>query len=89
MVRLEDETWWREVIGWERPTGVLLLGAHFGNWELLVVSARRVALSPPSRTQPEVDIARCRARKPSVCPARCRFCATSTSRASERAQPSE
>jgi hypothetical protein len=26
MVRFEDETWWREATGWERPTGVLLLG---------------------------------------------------------------
>jgi KDO2-lipid IV(A) lauroyltransferase len=41
MVRFEDETWWREAIGWERPTGVLLLGGHFGNWELLVYAHGR------------------------------------------------
>ena len=40
-VRFEDETWWREAIGWERPTGVLLLGGHFGNWELLVYAHGR------------------------------------------------
>jgi KDO2-lipid IV(A) lauroyltransferase len=36
MVRFEDEDWWREAIGWERSTGVLVLSGHFGNWELLV-----------------------------------------------------
>ncbi len=36
MVRFEDEQWWREAIAWERPTGVLILSGHFGNWELLV-----------------------------------------------------
>src|SRR2546425_11665621 len=36
MVRFEDEAWWREAIGWERSTGVLVLSGHFGNWELLV-----------------------------------------------------
>jgi KDO2-lipid IV(A) lauroyltransferase len=41
MVRFEDETWWREAIGWERPTGVLLLSGHFGNWELLVYAHGR------------------------------------------------
>ena len=41
MVRFEDETWWREAIGWERPTGVLLLGSHFGNWELFVYAHGR------------------------------------------------
>ena len=41
MVRFEDETWWREAIGWERPTGVLILSGHFGNWELLVYAQGR------------------------------------------------
>jgi Kdo2-lipid IVA lauroyltransferase/acyltransferase len=41
MVRFEDEAWWHEAIGWERPTGVLLLGGHFGNWELLVYAHGR------------------------------------------------
>jgi KDO2-lipid IV(A) lauroyltransferase len=41
MVRFEDETWWREAIGWERPTGVLILSGHFGNWELLVYAHGR------------------------------------------------
>src|SRR5262245_46901988 len=41
MVRFEDETWWREAIGWERPTGVLILSGHFGNWELLVFAHGR------------------------------------------------
>jgi KDO2-lipid IV(A) lauroyltransferase len=41
MVRFEDEAWWREAIGWERPTGVLLLGGHFGNWELFVYAHGR------------------------------------------------
>src|SRR5262249_2055615 len=41
MVRFEDETWWREAIGWERPRGVLLLGSHFGNWELFVYAHGR------------------------------------------------
>jgi len=36
MVRFEDEAWWREAVGWERSTGVLVLSGHFGNWELLV-----------------------------------------------------
>jgi len=36
MVRFEDEAWWREAIGWQRPSGVLVLSGHFGNWELLV-----------------------------------------------------
>lgn len=35
-VRFADEAWWGEAIGWERPTGVLILSGHFGNWELLV-----------------------------------------------------
>ena len=41
MVRFEDETWWREAVGWERPTGVLILSGHFGNWELLVYAHGR------------------------------------------------
>jgi KDO2-lipid IV(A) lauroyltransferase len=41
MVQFEDETWWREAIGWERPTGVLILSGHFGNWELLVFAHGR------------------------------------------------
>jgi KDO2-lipid IV(A) lauroyltransferase len=41
MVEFEDETWWREAIGWERPTGVLILSGHFGNWELLVYAHGR------------------------------------------------
>src|SRR5215831_1524802 len=41
MVRFEDETWWEEAIGWERPTGVLCLSGHFGNWELLVYAHGR------------------------------------------------
>ena len=41
MVRFEDETWWQEAIGWERPTGVLILSGHFGNWELLVYAHGR------------------------------------------------
>ncbi len=41
MVRFEDEPWWREAIGWERPTGVLILSGHFGNWELLVYAHGR------------------------------------------------
>ncbi len=41
MVRFEDEAWWREAIGWERPTGVLILSGHFGNWELLVYAHGR------------------------------------------------
>lgn len=36
MVRFDNEAWWAEAIGWERPTGVLILSGHFGNWELLV-----------------------------------------------------
>lgn len=36
MVRFADEDWWREAVGWERSTGVLVLSGHFGNWELLV-----------------------------------------------------
>ena len=36
MVRFEDEAWWKEAVGWERSTGVLVLSGHFGNWELLV-----------------------------------------------------
>ena len=36
MVQFEDEQWWAEAVGWERPTGVLILSGHFGNWELLV-----------------------------------------------------
>src|SRR5262249_18111899 len=36
MVRFENEAWWRDAIGWERPSGVLVLSGHFGNWELLV-----------------------------------------------------
>src|SRR5262245_1533821 len=36
MVRFEDEAWWREAITWQRPSGVLVLSGHFGNWELLV-----------------------------------------------------
>jgi Kdo2-lipid IVA lauroyltransferase/acyltransferase len=35
-VRFADEAWWSEAIGWERPSGVLILSGHFGNWELLV-----------------------------------------------------
>ena len=30
-----------EAIGWERPTGVLILSGHFGNWELLVYAHGR------------------------------------------------
>jgi KDO2-lipid IV(A) lauroyltransferase len=41
MVRFEDEAWWQEAIGWERPTGVLILSGHFGNWELLVYAHGR------------------------------------------------
>lgn len=41
MVRFEDEAWWSEAIGWERPTGVLVLSGHFGNWELLVYAHGR------------------------------------------------
>jgi KDO2-lipid IV(A) lauroyltransferase len=41
MVRFEDEAWWKEAIGWERPTGVLILSGHFGNWELLVYAHGR------------------------------------------------
>jgi len=41
MVRFEDEAWWAEAIGWERPTGVLILSGHFGNWELLVFAHGR------------------------------------------------
>src|SRR4029453_17180794 len=41
MVRFEDERWWREAIGGERPTGVLVLSGHFGNWELLVYAHGR------------------------------------------------
>ena len=41
MVQFEDETWWQEAIGWERPTGVLILSGHFGNWELLVYAHGR------------------------------------------------
>ena len=41
MVRFEDEAWWREAITWERPTGVLILSGHFGNWELLVYAQGR------------------------------------------------
>ncbi len=40
-VQFEDETWWSEAIGWERPTGVLILSGHFGNWELLVFAHGR------------------------------------------------
>lgn len=40
-VKFEDETWWSEAIGWERPTGVLILSGHFGNWELLVFAHGR------------------------------------------------
>jgi KDO2-lipid IV(A) lauroyltransferase len=36
LVRFVDDDWWREAITWERPTGVLILSGHFGNWELLV-----------------------------------------------------
>ena len=35
-VRFADEAWWGEAIGWERPSGVMILSGHFGNWELLV-----------------------------------------------------
>lgn len=35
-VRFADEAWWQEAIGWTRPSGVLILSGHFGNWELLV-----------------------------------------------------
>src|SRR5262249_50800714 len=41
MVRFEDETWLREALTWERPTGVLILSGHFGNWELLVFAQGR------------------------------------------------
>lgn len=41
MVRFEDEAWWSEAIGWERPTGVLVLSGHFGNWELFVFAHGR------------------------------------------------
>jgi Kdo2-lipid IVA lauroyltransferase/acyltransferase len=41
MVRFEDESWWQEAIGWERPTGVLILSGHFGNWELLAYAHGR------------------------------------------------
>ncbi len=41
MVRFEDEAWWREAITWERPTGVLILSGHFGNWELQVYAHGR------------------------------------------------
>jgi len=41
MVRFEDETWLREALTWERPTGVLILSGHFGNWELLVYAQGR------------------------------------------------
>ncbi len=37
-VRFADERWWEEAIGWERPSGVLVLSGHFGNWELLVAA---------------------------------------------------
>lgn len=35
-VRFADEAWWQEAIGWARPSGVMILSGHFGNWELLV-----------------------------------------------------
>jgi KDO2-lipid IV(A) lauroyltransferase len=41
MVRFEDETWLAEALRWERPTGVLILSGHFGNWELLVYAQGR------------------------------------------------
>jgi KDO2-lipid IV(A) lauroyltransferase len=41
MVRFEDEAWWSEVVHWERPTGVLVLSGHFGNWELQVYAHGR------------------------------------------------
>jgi KDO2-lipid IV(A) lauroyltransferase len=41
MVQFEDEAWLREALTWERPTGVLILSGHFGNWELLVYAQGR------------------------------------------------
>ena len=41
MVRFEDEAWCARRITWERPTGVLILSGHFGNWELLVYAHGR------------------------------------------------
>lgn len=41
MVRFDNETWWSEAITWDRPTGVLILSGHFGNWELLVFAHGR------------------------------------------------
>jgi KDO2-lipid IV(A) lauroyltransferase len=41
MVQFEDEAWLREALTWERPTGVLILSGHFGNWELLVYTCGR------------------------------------------------
>lgn len=41
MVRFADEQWWAEAVRWERPTGVLVLSGHFGNWELLVYAHGR------------------------------------------------
>ncbi|MCW5890102.1 MAG: lysophospholipid acyltransferase family protein [bacterium] len=41
VVRFADEAWWSEAIGWERPTGVMILSGHFGNWELLVFAHGR------------------------------------------------
>lgn len=41
MVQFEDEAWLREALTWERPTGVLVLSGHFGNWELLVYAQGR------------------------------------------------
>lgn len=41
MVRFDNEQWWAEAITWDRPTGVLILSGHFGNWELLVYAHGR------------------------------------------------
>jgi KDO2-lipid IV(A) lauroyltransferase len=41
MVQFVDEAWLREALTWERPTGVLILSGHFGNWELLVYAQGR------------------------------------------------